>query len=65
MQHDAAHRRSLTADLVTERGFVRVVELSESFGVTPVTARADLDALERAGLVRRVHGGAVPSGAGA
>ncbi|WP_353816444.1 DeoR/GlpR family DNA-binding transcription regulator [Agromyces sp. SYSU T00266] len=65
MQPDAAHRRRLTADLVTERGFVRVVELSESFGVTPVTARADLDALERAGLVRRVHGGAVPSGAGA
>ncbi|GAA2046116.1 DeoR/GlpR family DNA-binding transcription regulator [Agromyces tropicus] len=61
---DAAHRRSLTADLVAERGFVRVVELSESFGVTPVTARADLDALERAGLVRRVHGGAVPAGTG-
>ncbi|WP_353826835.1 DeoR/GlpR family DNA-binding transcription regulator [Agromyces sp. SYSU T0242] len=62
---DAAHRRALTADLVAERGFVRVVELSDSFGVTPVTARADLDALERAGLVRRVHGGAVPAGTGA
>ena len=59
----AARRRSLAADLVIERGFVRVAELSESFGVTPVTARADLDALERAGLVRRVHGGAVPAGA--
>lgn len=59
----AARRRSLAADLVAERGFVRVAELSESFGVTPVTARADLDALERAGLVRRVHGGAVPAGA--
>lgn len=61
---DAASRRTLTADLVAERGFVRVIELSESFGVTPVTARADLDALERAGRVRRVHGGAVPAGAG-
>jgi DeoR/GlpR family transcriptional regulator of sugar metabolism len=61
---DAARRRSLAADLVTERGFVRVIELSESFGVTTVTARADLDALEREGLVRRVHGGAVPAGAG-
>jgi DeoR family transcriptional regulator of aga operon len=60
----AARRRSLAADLVIERGFVRVAELSESFGVTPVTARADLDALERAGRVRRVHGGAVPAGAG-
>ncbi|BDZ55661.1 DeoR/GlpR family DNA-binding transcription regulator [Agromyces marinus] len=62
---DATHRRALTADLVVERGFVRVVELGEAFGVTPVTARADLDALERSGLVRRVHGGAVPAGAGA
>jgi DeoR family transcriptional regulator of aga operon len=61
---DAARRRSLAADLVTERGFVRVIELSESFGVTTVTARADLDALEREGLVRRVHGGAVPAGTG-
>lgn len=61
---DASRRRTLTADLVAERGFVRVIELSESFGVTPVTARADLDALERAGRVRRVHGGAVPAGAG-
>lgn len=61
---DATRRRTLAADLVLERGFVRVIELSESFGVTPVTARADLDALERAGRVRRVHGGAVPVGAG-
>jgi DeoR family transcriptional regulator of aga operon len=61
---DATRRRTLAADLVAERGFVRVIELSESFGVTPVTARADLDALERAGRVRRVHGGAVPAGAG-
>ncbi|MBM7505570.1 DeoR/GlpR family DNA-binding transcription regulator [Agromyces aurantiacus] len=60
----AARRRALAADLVAERGFVRVVELSESFGVTPVTARADLDVLERGGLVRRVHGGAVPVGGG-
>ncbi|GAA4050945.1 DeoR/GlpR family DNA-binding transcription regulator [Agromyces indicus] len=61
---DARRRRTLAADLVVERGFVRVIELSESFGVTPVTARADLDALEREGRVRRVHGGAVPAGAG-
>lgn len=61
---DATRRRTLAADLVMERGFVRVIELSESFGVTPVTARADLDVLEREGRVRRVHGGAVPPGAG-
>ncbi len=47
--------------LVAERGFVRVAELSAAFGVTTVTARADLDALERQGAIRRVHGGAVPA----
>ena len=61
---DATRRRALAVDLLAERGFVRVAELSDAFGVTSVTARADLDALERVGVVRRVHGGAVPAGAG-
>ncbi|WP_308797010.1 DeoR/GlpR family DNA-binding transcription regulator [Agromyces silvae] len=56
----AARRRELTLALVAERGFVRVADLASTFGVTPVTARADLDALERGGAIRRVHGGAVP-----
>lgn len=54
--------------LVDERGFVRVSELREAFGVSGVTARSDLDALEAAGALQRVHGGAVPApttGAGA
>ena len=57
---DAPRRRELALALVAERGFVRVAELSTAFGVTTVTARADLDALERRGEIRRVHGGAVP-----
>ncbi len=60
-QHDAPRRRELALALVAERGFVRVAELSRAFGVTTVTARADLDALERQGAIRRVHGGAVPA----
>ncbi|AWB96103.1 DeoR/GlpR transcriptional regulator [Agromyces badenianii] len=56
----APRRRELALALVAERGFVRVAELSTAFGVTTVTARADLDALERQGGIRRVHGGAVP-----
>lgn len=47
--------------LVEERGFVRVSELREAFGVSGVTARADLDTLEAAGALQRVHGGAVPT----
>ncbi|ANJ26350.1 DeoR/GlpR family DNA-binding transcription regulator [Agromyces aureus] len=57
----ALERRERALGLVAERGFVRVAELSDVFGVTTVTARADLDALERAGSIRRVHGGAVPT----
>ncbi|QAY72250.1 DeoR/GlpR transcriptional regulator [Agromyces protaetiae] len=57
---DAVSRRELALALVVERGFVRVADLATAFGVTSVTARADLDVLERAGAVRRVHGGAVP-----
>ncbi len=33
-------------------------ELSDAFGVSGVTIRADLEALERRGIVRRVRGGA-------
>lgn len=36
-----------------------VSELSSRFGVSAVTIRADLGTLEREGLLRRVHGGAV------
>ncbi|MET0974709.1 MAG: DeoR/GlpR family DNA-binding transcription regulator [Leifsonia sp.] len=57
----ASLRRDRAAALVAERGFVRVRELADAFGVTGVTARADLDALERDGVIRRVHGGAVPA----
>ena len=55
-------RREQIHRLVDERGFVRVSELSETFGVSGVTARADLDQLEGAGSVIRIHGGAVPVG---
>ncbi|KQX07832.1 MULTISPECIES: DeoR/GlpR family DNA-binding transcription regulator [unclassified Leifsonia] len=57
----AGIRRNRAAALVADRGFVRVRDLAVAFGVTDVTARADLDQLEREGLIRRVHGGAVPS----
>jgi DeoR family transcriptional regulator, aga operon transcriptional repressor len=49
--------------LVTERGFVRVTDASLELGVSEVTVRADLSALERRGRVTRVHGGAMPAGA--
>jgi len=42
-----------------ENGRVDVATLSTELDVTPETVRRDLTALERSGLLRRVHGGAV------
>ncbi|GAA3511708.1 DeoR family fructose operon transcriptional repressor [Streptosporangium album] len=41
-------------------GRVNVVSLAEQFGVTTETIRRDLTVLEGAGVLRRVHGGAIP-----
>src|SRR5829696_5475399 len=41
-------------------GRVDVLSLARELDVTPETVRRDLTALERHGLVRRVHGGAIP-----
>src|ERR671915_14029 len=43
-----------------ERGRVEVASLSRLLDVTSETVRRDLTALERHGLLRRVHGGAIP-----
>jgi DeoR family fructose operon transcriptional repressor len=57
----AEERRQAMADLITQRGRLSVTELAEAYDVTTETVRRDLSALEQAGLVRRVHGGAVPA----
>ena len=56
----AEERQQAMAQLVTELGRLSVNELAEQYDVTTETVRRDLSALERMGLVRRVHGGAVP-----
>ncbi|MDQ4096257.1 MAG: DeoR/GlpR family DNA-binding transcription regulator [Actinomycetota bacterium] len=53
-------RQQAVADLARRHGRVEVVSLAEQLGVTPETVRRDLSELERLGVVRRVHGGAVP-----
>lgn len=57
----AQERQQAMVQLVTERGRRSVTELADAFEVTSETVRRDLSALERLGLLRRVHGGAVPS----
>jgi DeoR family transcriptional regulator, fructose operon transcriptional repressor len=56
-------RQHAIAALVADRGRVAVTDVAERFGVTTETVRRDLALLERAGMLRRVHGGAVPTGA--
>ena len=56
-------RQQAIASLVAERGRLAVTAVAEEFGVTTETVRRDLAFLERAGMLRRVHGGAVPTGA--
>jgi len=52
-------RRHLIAEAVIARGVATVATLSEEFGVSAVTIRSDLEALEKQGTVTRNHGGAV------
>lgn len=56
-------RRQAIAALVGAAGRVSVTELASRYGVTTETVRRDLSSLERAGLVRRVHGGVVRTSA--
>lgn len=58
----AEERQQAIGDLVAQRGRLSVAELAEQFAVTTETVRRDLSLLERSGLVRRVHGGAIPAG---
>ena len=56
-------RRDRMLELLRERDFVRVSDLSAWFEVSEVTVRSDLDVLERRSFLRRVRGGAVPRSA--
>lgn len=53
-------RQQAIAAQVISRGRASVTELAQTFDVTTETVRRDLAVLDRAGVLRRVHGGAVP-----
>jgi DeoR family transcriptional regulator of aga operon len=53
-------RRDRMLALIKERRFVRVGELSDRFGISEVTVRADLAALAERGQIHRIRGGAIP-----
>jgi DeoR/GlpR family transcriptional regulator of sugar metabolism len=56
---DPAARQNLLVESLARRGFMSVADIAEETGVSEITIRRDLTELERAGTVRRTHGGAL------
>jgi DeoR/GlpR family transcriptional regulator of sugar metabolism len=56
---NAVERQNRIVELVLESGRVEIPALCAMFAVSEMTARRDLNELDRKGLLRRVHGGAV------
>src|SRR6185312_1813646 len=56
----AEERRQRILALLQSEGRVVVGSLAQIFGVSQITIRKDLDALQERGLVQRSHGGALP-----
>jgi DeoR/GlpR family transcriptional regulator of sugar metabolism len=59
----ARHRQSLILEDIRRTGSARVSDLTQRLGVSDMTIRRDLEALAQAGLIEKVHGGAVLPGA--
>ena len=57
----AEERQQAIASLVITNGRASVAELAHAYDVTTETVRRDLAVLDKAGVLRRVHGGAVPT----
>lgn len=55
----AEERKSKILDSLNKYGKVKVCDLSKTYEVSEVTIRRDLQELEEAELIKRVHGGAV------
>lgn len=56
----APERHQQILETARANGRVEVAGLARELAVTPETVRRDLTALERRGVLRRVHGGAIP-----
>jgi len=54
----ARERRQITMQMLQERGSVRVTDLADALGVSQVTVRSDLTAMQDEGLLTRDFGGA-------
>ena len=52
-------RRKMILEILNNQGRCRVANLAKKLSVSEVTIRMDLDVLEKQGLLRRTHGGAI------
>lgn len=56
-------RRNTILEAVTRDRVVRVTDMADLLGVSPMTVRRDIENLEESGLVQKIHGGAkLPGG---
>jgi DeoR family fructose operon transcriptional repressor len=55
----AEERRLLIVDWTRNDGRIDAAEAATKLGVAAETVRRDLDVLQRRGILRRVHGGAI------
>jgi len=56
---DGRGRRQAILELLADRGEISIADVCSRLGVSQMTIRRDLTALEREGALQRVHGGAV------
>jgi DeoR family galactitol utilization operon repressor len=61
MTMSVSERRAAVLEILAEDRHVGVADLAKQLGVTVVTTRADLAALEEEGFLVRIHGGAMPA----
>ncbi|NLJ40793.1 MAG: DeoR/GlpR transcriptional regulator [Clostridiales bacterium] len=52
-------RRNRILEIVNQNGKAKVTQLAKEFSISHVTIRNDLTEMDREGLLRRVHGGAI------
>lgn len=56
---NTVERQNKIIEIVLENGRVNIPDIREMFDVSEMTIRRDLNELDRQGLLRRVHGGAI------
>jgi DeoR family transcriptional regulator, aga operon transcriptional repressor len=61
----SSERRRALVQRVRDEGYVDAAALADQFGVDSSTIRRDLAQLTRSGLIRRTHGGVLPTDPGA